>query len=50
MLGHRGCRLGIAYPEITEMRARAVFEAVVEVSQEVGSFVGSFWSMFGQNH
>jgi len=27
MLGHRGCRLGIAYPEITEMQARAIFEA-----------------------
>ena len=31
MLGHRGCRLGIAYPEITEMQARAVFEAAAEV-------------------
>jgi pyruvate,orthophosphate dikinase len=29
MLGHRGCRLGITYPEITEMQARAIFEAVV---------------------
>ena len=29
MLGHRGCRLGITYPEITEMQARAVFEAAV---------------------
>ena len=36
MLGHRGCRLGIAYPEITEMQARAIFEAAVEVSQEEG--------------
>jgi pyruvate,orthophosphate dikinase len=27
MLGHRGCRLGITYPEITEMQARAIFEA-----------------------
>jgi len=27
MLGHRGCRLGIVYPEITEMQARAIFEA-----------------------
>jgi pyruvate,orthophosphate dikinase len=33
MLGHRGCRLGIAYPEITEMQARAVFEAACEVKQ-----------------
>ncbi|QUV99377.1 pyruvate, phosphate dikinase [Chloracidobacterium sp. MS 40/45] len=33
MLGHRGCRLGIAYPEITEMQARAIFEAAVEVTR-----------------
>ncbi|MFA6916477.1 MAG: pyruvate, phosphate dikinase [Parachlamydiales bacterium] len=31
MLGHRGCRLGITYPELTEMQARAVFEAAIEV-------------------
>ncbi|MCZ2152831.1 MAG: hypothetical protein LC114_02835 [Bryobacterales bacterium] len=31
MLGHRGCRLGISYPEITEMQARAIFEAAVKV-------------------
>ncbi|MBA3044972.1 MAG: pyruvate, phosphate dikinase [Candidatus Thermoplasmatota archaeon] len=31
MLGHRGCRLGIAYPEITEMQARAIFEAAANV-------------------
>ena len=31
MLGHRGCRLGITYPEITEMQARAILEAAVEV-------------------
>jgi len=31
MLGHRGCRLGIAYPEITEMQARAIFEAAATV-------------------
>ena len=30
MLGHRGCRLGIAYPEISAMQARAVFEAAAE--------------------
>ena len=30
MLGHRGCRLGISYPEITEMQARAIFEAAFE--------------------
>ncbi len=34
MLGHRGCRLGIAYPEITEMQARAVFEAAAEVAKK----------------
>ncbi|MDE1906008.1 MAG: pyruvate, phosphate dikinase, partial [Rhodospirillales bacterium] len=33
MLGHRGCRLGISYPEIYEMQARAIFEAAIEVSQ-----------------
>jgi len=33
MLGHRGCRLGIAYPEITEMQARAVLEATAELTQ-----------------
>ena len=31
MLGHRGCRLGISYPEITEMQARAIFEAAAHV-------------------
>jgi pyruvate,orthophosphate dikinase len=31
MLGHRGCRLGISYPEISEMQARAIFEAAAEV-------------------
>jgi pyruvate,orthophosphate dikinase len=34
MLGHRGCRLGITYPEITEMQARAIFEAAVDVSKQ----------------
>jgi pyruvate,orthophosphate dikinase len=34
MLGHRGCRLGIVYPEITEMQARAIFEAAVEVTKK----------------
>ena len=34
MLGHRGCRLGITYPEITEMQARAIFEAAVQVATE----------------
>jgi pyruvate,orthophosphate dikinase len=34
MLGHRGCRLGIAYPEITEMQARAIFEAAAAVARK----------------
>lgn len=34
MLGHRGCRLGISYPEIYEMQARAVFEAMVVIKKE----------------
>jgi pyruvate,orthophosphate dikinase len=34
MLGHRGCRLGITYPEITEMQSRAIFEAVVQVAKK----------------
>jgi pyruvate,orthophosphate dikinase len=34
MLGHRGCRLGITYPEITEMQSRAIFEAAVKVAKE----------------
>ena len=34
MLGHRGCRLGISYPEIYEMQARAIFEAALQVSRE----------------
>ncbi|MEL6287084.1 MAG: putative PEP-binding protein, partial [Pseudomonadota bacterium] len=37
MLGHRGCRLGISYPEIYEMQARAIFEAAVTVAGETGS-------------
>ena len=34
MLGHRGCRLGISFPEITEMQAQAIFEAACELRQE----------------
>jgi pyruvate,orthophosphate dikinase len=34
MLGHRGCRLGISYPEITEIQARAIFEAACELRKE----------------
>ena len=39
MLGHRGCRLGISYPEIYEMQARAIFEAALAVSKELGDTV-----------
>ncbi|SMH54299.1 pyruvate, phosphate dikinase [Azospirillum agricola] len=39
MLGHRGCRLGITYPEIYEMQARAIFAAAAEVSKTSGSTV-----------
>jgi pyruvate,orthophosphate dikinase len=39
MLGHRGCRLGISYPEIYEMQARAIFEATVQVKAETGETV-----------
>ena len=37
MLGHRGCRLGIAYPEIYEMQARAIFEGAIAVGKETGN-------------
>jgi pyruvate,orthophosphate dikinase len=36
MLGHRGCRLGISFPEIYEMQARAIFEAALDVEREGG--------------
>ncbi len=36
MMGHRGCRLSITYPEIAEMQTRAVIEAAIEVRQETG--------------
>jgi pyruvate, orthophosphate dikinase len=39
MLGFRGCRIAIAYPEIAEMQARAIFEAAVEVSKQSGKQV-----------
>ena len=39
MLGHRGCRLGVSYPEIYEMQARAIFEAAVEAAARTGSAV-----------
>jgi pyruvate,orthophosphate dikinase len=37
MLGHRGCRLAVSYPEIAEMQARAIFEAAIEVSARTGA-------------
>ena len=37
MLGHRGCRLAVTYPEIAEMQARAIFEAAVEAGRKTGS-------------
>ncbi|MSP67930.1 MAG: pyruvate, phosphate dikinase [Alphaproteobacteria bacterium] len=36
MLGHRGCRLGITYPEIYEMQARAIFEAAITIARDSG--------------
>jgi pyruvate,orthophosphate dikinase len=36
MLGHRGCRLAVSYPEIAEMQARAIFEAAIEVGARIG--------------
>ncbi|MFT7098630.1 MAG: pyruvate,orthophosphate dikinase [Rickettsiales bacterium] len=39
MLGHRGCRLGISYPEIYEMQVRAIFEAAAKVKKESGKEV-----------
>ena len=39
MLGHRGCRLGISFPEIYQMQARAIIEAALEVSKNLGEAV-----------
>jgi len=39
MLGFRGCRLAVAYPEIAEMQARAIFEAAIEVERRTGAMV-----------
>ena len=36
MMGHRGCRLAVTYPEIAKMQTRAVMEAAIEVKQEKG--------------
>ena len=37
MMGHRGCRLAVTYPEIAKMQTRAVMEAAIEVQQETGT-------------
>ncbi len=39
MLGHRGCRLAVSYPEIAEMQARAIFEAAIEADRKAGALV-----------
>ena len=39
MLGHRGCRLGLSYPEVYEMQAQAIFEAALEAGSEKGEAV-----------
>lgn len=39
MLGHRGCRLGMTYPEIYEMQARAIFEGALEAAEKTGTTV-----------
>ncbi|MER9801855.1 pyruvate, phosphate dikinase [Mesorhizobium sp. M0142] len=39
MLGHRGCRLAVSYPEIAEMQARAIFEAAIEAGRKAGALV-----------
>ena len=36
MMGHRGCRLAVTYPEIAKMQTRAVMEAAIEVKEECG--------------
>ena len=38
MLGHRGCRLGISFPEIYEMQCRAIFEALSELKKNKQKF------------
>jgi pyruvate, orthophosphate dikinase len=39
MLGHRGCRLAVSYPEIPEMQARAIFEAAIEAGRKAGKLI-----------
>ncbi len=39
MMGHRGCRLAVTYPEIARMQTRAVMEAAIEVQEETGKTI-----------
>ena len=39
MMGHRGCRLAVSYPEIAKMQTRAVLEAAIETSEEIGKAI-----------
>ena len=41
MLGFRGCRIAIVYPEIAEMQARAIFEAAIEAAKRAGKLGGA---------
>ena len=47
MLGHRGCRFGISFPEIYEMQCRAIFEALVECKKE--KIKSAYFSKFPNN-
>ena len=44
MLGHRGCRLGCTYPEITEMQARAIIEAALNIKAKGCTVIPKSWS------
>ena len=39
MMGHRGCRLAVSYPEIAEMQTTAVIKAAIQVSKETGTLI-----------
>ena len=43
MLGHRGCRLGNTYPEITEMQTRAIIEAALNIKKKVSTYTSRLW-------
>ncbi len=43
MLGHRGCRLGNTYPEITEMQTRAIIEAALNIKKKVSTYTSRSW-------